>query len=131
MPEGRHPKGATPRLRSGWAAERRHPASEVRGGGWEELPMPLSPRSRAAGERSYPTSLHPRPGAAAGRSNPRLRPGVVAERTNLTSKEPWLRGGKRAWRSYPMLKVRKGGGEEISLVQGKEQWLRFAGAAVE
>ena len=29
-----------------------------------------------------------------------------------------------------MLKVRKGGGEEIPLVQGKEQWLRFAGAAM-
>ena len=28
------------------------------------------------------------------------------------------------------MKVRKGGGEEISLVQGKEQWLHFAGAAV-
>ena len=26
-----------------------------------------------------------------------------------------------------MLKVRKGGGEEIPLVQGKEQWLHFAG----
>ena len=26
-----------------------------------------------------------------------------------------------------MMKVRKGGGEEIPLVQGKEQWLRFAG----
>ena len=29
-----------------------------------------------------------------------------------------------------MLKVRKGGGEEIPLVQGKEQHLHFAGAAV-
>jgi len=29
-----------------------------------------------------------------------------------------------------MFKVRRGGCEEISLVQGKEQWLRFAGAAV-
>ena len=29
-----------------------------------------------------------------------------------------------------MLKVRKGGGEEIPLIQGKEQWLHFAGAAV-
>ena len=29
-----------------------------------------------------------------------------------------------------MLKVRKGGAEEIPLVQGKEQWLRFAGAAM-
>ena len=28
------------------------------------------------------------------------------------------------------MKVRKGGGEEIPFVQGKEQWLRFAGAAV-
>ena len=29
-----------------------------------------------------------------------------------------------------MLKVRKGGGEEIPLIQGKEQRLHFAGAAV-
>ena len=29
-----------------------------------------------------------------------------------------------------MLKVRKGGGEEIPLIQGKEQWLHFAGPAV-
>ena len=35
---------------------------------------------------------------------------------------------RRAYRSYPTLKVRKGGGEEIPLVQGKEQWLRFAEA---
>ena len=28
------------------------------------------------------------------------------------------------------MKVRKGGGEEIPLVQGKEQQLRFAGTAV-
>ena len=28
------------------------------------------------------------------------------------------------------MKVRKGCGEEIPLVQGKEQWLRFAGAAM-
>ena len=27
------------------------------------------------------------------------------------------------------MKVRKGGGEEIPLVQGKEQWLCFVGAA--
>ena len=29
-----------------------------------------------------------------------------------------------------MLQVRKDGGEEIPLVQGKEQWLHFAGAAM-
>ena len=28
------------------------------------------------------------------------------------------------------MKVRKDGGEEIPLVQGKEQWLGFAGAAM-
>ena len=28
------------------------------------------------------------------------------------------------------MKVRKDGSEEIPLVQGKEHWLRFAGAAV-
>ena len=28
------------------------------------------------------------------------------------------------------MKVRKGSGEEIPLVQSKEQWLRFAGVAV-
>ena len=32
--------------------------------------------------------------------------------------------------AIPRLKIRKGGGEEIPLVQGKEQQLRFAGAAV-
>ena len=35
-----------------------------------------------------------------------------------------------AERSYSMFKVRRGGHEEIPLVQGKEQWLCFAGAAV-
>ena len=29
-----------------------------------------------------------------------------------------------------MFKVRRGGGEKIPLVQGKEQQLRFAGAAI-
>ena len=29
-----------------------------------------------------------------------------------------------------MFKVRRGCGEEIPLIQGKEQWLRFAGAAM-
>ena len=33
-------------------------------------------------------------------------------------------------RSYSMFKVRRGGCEEIPLTQGKEQRVRFAGAAV-
>ena len=41
-----------------------------------------------------------------------------------------VRGWRRAERSYSMFKVRRGGCEEIPLLQGKEQWLCFAGAAV-
>ena len=55
----------------------------------------------------------------------------VAEtgRSYPRSKERWLRGHRRAERSYSTFKVRRGGGEEIPLIQGKEQRLRFAGAA--
>ena len=63
-------------------------------------------------------------------ATPPLRSGAVAGRSNPTSKERWLRGCRRASRSYPTLKVRKGGGEEIPFIQGKQQWLRFAGTAV-
>ena len=52
------------------------------------------------------------------------------ERSYHTFKERCLRGPRRAQRSYPTLKVRKGSGEEIPLVQGKEQQLHVAGAAV-
>ena len=50
---------------------------------------------------------------------------MVAERSYPTSKEQRLHGQRRAKRSYSILKVRIG-----DLVQGKEQWLHFAGAAV-
>ena len=46
------------------------------------------------------------------------------------SKEQQLHGHRRAERSYSTFKVRRGGREEIPLVQGKEQRLHFAGAAV-
>ena len=45
------------------------------------------------------------------------------------SKEQWLCERRRAERSYSSFKVRRGGCEEIPLVQGKEQRLHFAGAA--
>ena len=75
----------------------------------------MSPRLRSgvAAERSYPT-----------------RSGAVAKRSNPTTKEQWLCGCRRAERSYSTSKVRRGSGEEIPLVQGKEHWLRFAGAAM-
>ena len=47
-----------------------------------------------------------------------------------TSKERQLRSCRRAERSYSTFKVRRGGRVEIPLIQGKEQWLSFAGAAV-
>ena len=58
------------------------------------------------------------------------RSGKVAKRNNPTSKDQWLHGHRRAERSYSIFKVRRGGREEIPFVQGKEQRLHFAGAAV-
>ena len=49
----------------------------------------------------------------------------MAERSYPTSKERQLHTCRRAERSYSTFKVRRG-----NLVQGKEQWLHFAGAAV-
>ena len=86
--------------------------SKVRGSGREEL-------SPAGGQ-----------GQQLGGATPHPRSGAAAERSNPTSKERWLHGCRRAERSYSMFKVRRGGIEEIPLIQGKEQRLRFAGAAV-
>ena len=55
---------------------------------------------------------------------------MAAKRSNHTSKEGWLHGCKRAKRSYSTFKVRRGGSEEILLVQGKEQQLHVAGGAM-
>ena len=41
----------------GGAAQRRYPASEVRGGGREEIPHAPNPRPGAVGMRSYPYAL--------------------------------------------------------------------------
>ena len=74
-------RGASPCLRSGEAAKRNFPKSEVRNGG-------------PGGATTHP------------------------------------RSGAMPKRSYSMFKVRRGGPEKIPLIQDKEQWLRFAGAAV-
>ena len=76
------PRGATPHRRSGrgGAAERRYPASEVRGG--DERSCPVS-EARGGGREELPHA-------------PSLRPGPVAGRTNPMSKEPWLHGCRRA-----------------------------------
>ena len=63
-------------------------------------------------------------------ATPGPRSGEAAERSNPRSKEWWLRWGRRAKRSNSMFKVRRGCGEEIPLVQGKEQQLGFTGTAM-
>ena len=55
---------------------------------------------------------------------------MAAKRSNPTSKKQRLHGCRRAERSYSMFKVRMGSREEIPLIQGKEQQLCFAGAAM-
>ena len=50
-------------------------------------------------------------------------------RSNPTSKEQWLRRRRRAERSYSTFKVRRGGGEEIPLVQGKRNPSKTVGVA--
>ena len=85
---------------------------KVRGDGQEELPP-----TRGQGQR---------PGGA----TPCPRSGAMAKRSYPTSKEQWLCRRRRAERSYSTFKVRRGGREEIHLIQGKEQRLRSAGTAV-
>ena len=63
-------------------------------------------------------------------ATPRPRSGAAARRSYPTSKELQLHGHRRAERSYSTFKVRRGGCEEISLIQGKRQRLRFAGATL-
>ena len=68
-----------------------------------------------------------KPGAVTLRSHP--EPEARAGGQEEQPKEWWLHRHRRAWRSYPTLKVRNGGSEEIPLIQGKEKQLCFAGAA--
>ena len=79
------------------------------------------PRSGVAAKRSYPTSKVRGGGQECQASTAQER---------LRGATPCRRSGAVAERSYPMLEARGGGREAIPLVQGKEQWLRFAGAAV-
>ena len=96
------PRGATPHPRSGAVAGRSYPTSEVRGGGWEELP-------HARGQGRWPRGATPRPRSSGcvGTGGPR-------------GASPCSRSGGAVVRRYT----------EIPLIQGKEQWLRFAGAAM-
>ena len=63
-------------------------------------------------------------------ATPRPRSGAAAERSNHTSKEQLLCRQRRAERTYSTFKVRRCSPVKIPFIQGKEQWLRLAGAAV-
>ena len=91
-------------------AEKSYPLPKVRGGDRE---------CQAASAQERPRGATTRP-----------RSGDVAERSNPTCKERQLRRCRRAERSYSTFKVRSGSGEEMPLIQGKEQQLCFAGAAM-
>ena len=93
-------------------AERSYPSPKVRGGSLEEPP-------HVRGQGQQPRGATPLP-----------RSGAVAETSYPTSKERQLPGCRRAERSYSIFKVKRGGHEEIPLVQGKEQRMCFAGAAM-
>ena len=87
---------------------------EFRTDGWEELPHAPKPEAKGSSGEEQP---HDRgQGRWPGGPTPYPRSRGCA--------------GTGGPRGATTLKARKGGGEEIPLVQGKEQWLRFAGAAV-
>ena len=62
-------------------------------------------------------------------ATPCPKSGAVAERNNPMSKERRLCGLRRAERSYSTFKVRRGGGEETPLVQGKRNPSKMVGIA--
>ena len=100
-------RGATPRLRSGLAAKRSCPRSEVRGGGQEELP-------HAQGQGQQPGGATPQ-GAMAVRAQEcersysmfKVRRGGCEEIPLIQGKEQWLRLAGAAVKRYPMSKVRE------------------------
>ena len=92
-------------------AKRRYPVSEVRGSKKRSYP---TSKVRGSGWEEIPHTFKPE-ARGGGRED---QPHAVAARAQ---------GGLE---SYSTFKVRRGSGEEIPLIQGKEQQLRFAGAAV-
>ena len=99
------PHAPTPKARGG--DERSYPASEVRGGGQEEIPHAPCRRPGATGGGSYPTPLSPRPRAVAGRSN-RLTEARGAGRED----QPHVQGAVAAWAQEGL--------EELSHTEGQE-----------
>ena len=75
MPKGRRPRGVTSRPRSGVAAERRYPASEVRGG--DERSYPAS-EARGGRQEELPHALKPEAKGDGGEEQPHVQGAVAA-----------------------------------------------------
>ena len=97
---GRRPGGATLRLRP-VAVRRRHPESEIRGS-QEKPPATSRWRPGAVTLRS-----HPEPEARGGNWEEPPTPKARTSGSGEQPEERWLRRCRRAYRSYPTLKVRK------------------------
>ena len=98
--------------------------SEVRDDGRAE-----PPRVRGQGRRLRGAIPHVRPGAAARRSNP------TPEARGGQEEQPHIQGvvavqAQEGLEELSHVEGRKGSGEEIHFIQGKEQQLCFAGVAV-
>ena len=112
------PRGATLRPRSGVAAGRRHPESEVRGDGREELPC-----FGGQGQQPKGATPHLRPGAVPERSHPTSEARAATKSSNLTPKakdssregQPHVQGVVAVWAQEGL--------EEPSHVEGQE-WRR-------
>ena len=73
--------------------DRSYPASEVRGGGWEELPHAPMPKARGVAGRSNP--MHKARGG--GREDQPHVQGAVAVRTQEGLEEPSHVEGQEGW----------------------------------
>ena len=119
MLEGRRPRGVTPRLRSGAAAdstncngagtvERSYPASEVRGGGREEIPHAPSPRPGAAGGREEELPHAPKPETRDGGQEEQPHAPTPEARDGGQEEQPHDRGQGR-WPGGPTPRPRSRG----------------------
>ena len=60
------------------AAERSYPASEVRGGGWEEIPHAPKPEARGSGQEELPHVPTPEAGGGGHEDQPHVQGSVTA-----------------------------------------------------
>ena len=128
MPKGRRPRGVSPRPRSGAAADSAR--LQQQRNGWEDLPCMWGQGGRSRG-------VIPCPGQSwqLGGATPRPHAPMPEARGSGWEDQPDVQGAVAARAQEGLEELshvegQEGRGEEIPLVQGKEQRLRFAGVAV-